>query len=113
LIAKKKKTKMKKKIMRAKKPQTKTDTPMLVYSREGNEYGLPTGAKRACRMEGCRFMCLQVYWPDGRKTWPCMSDLYEWKDGQRIGHPSTWAEAAREARSRSPTRNKRRAKNDP
>ena len=46
-----------------------------ILSRDGKSTGIPTGATRHCRLEGCNGLRIYVRWKDGKTTYPCSKGL--------------------------------------
>jgi hypothetical protein len=65
----------------------------LVWARDRSVYGRPTGARRACSLEGCRGEQICVRWSDSQCTWLCTDGMTFSAAGRtaRIGYPEEWA----------------------
>ena len=57
------------------------ELPNVVFSRDRNTKGKPTGGTRTCQMEGCRGQRIGVRWPNGKLTWPCSKGMDFSKNG--------------------------------
>jgi hypothetical protein len=53
-----------------------------LWDREGNVFGLTTGGRRQCTLEGCGGTWVGVRWPDGGLTWPCLKGVALDRDGR-------------------------------
>lgn len=66
------------------------ERPVTVYDVTGLHTGQTTGAMFKCKKAGCTGSRLSVLWEDGRKTYPCTTDMiktdYGWQLlGRRSG----------------------------
>ena len=48
---------------------------VVVYSRDGSEKGVATGATRRCQLHGCTGVRVVTLWADGKTTYPCSKGM--------------------------------------
>ena len=54
-----------------------------VFGRDGTYAKKPGVIRgvRMCQLEGCGASQVNVVWPDGKRTWPCLDGMNERSDG--------------------------------
>ena len=56
----------------------------LIYSSDGKDKGIPTGAQYMCRLEGCNGSRITTKWNDGSITHPCSRGLTPFRKHWKI-----------------------------